>query len=104
MSGIKNLFKKIKAKNNNHWLTSSLADSTGRVTKSIDDHLQKKADNQSQTLNILLLGAGGSGKSTIMKQMARMYNEGKNEHMYCYIFDFCFDPSPFFNPRIEQHF
>lgn len=50
---------------------------TGRATKSIDNQIQKKADVQNKTLNLLLLGAGGGGKSTIMKQMERMYSKGE---------------------------
>lgn len=81
MSCLKNfLTKKMKPENDNHqkiWNASISANSmAGRSTNSIDNQIQKKADVQNKTLNILLLGAGGSGKSTIMKQMERIYDKG----------------------------
>lgn len=77
MSGLKKLLIKIQKTSSRKWSTSSPANSTAALTtKSIDDHLQKKADDQNRTLNILFLGAGGGGKSAILKQMYLKYNKG----------------------------
>ena len=58
---------------------SSLTRSTGedsRRNMEIEKMIRKDKKNQARQVKILLLGAGESGKSTILKQMRIIYSEG----------------------------
>lgn len=78
MSGIKNYLKK-KLNSSSRNISSLDKSSIKKNTKSINNHLQEKGTEDNRTLKLLLLGAGGSGKSTIMKQMDRMYNKSMSK-------------------------
>jgi hypothetical protein len=43
--------------------------------KEIDKILEQEKDVQSQIINLLLLGTGGCGKTTFLKQMRMLYGE-----------------------------
>ena len=58
---------------------SALARSTSednRRNMEIEKMIRKDKKNQARQVKILLLGAGESGKSTILKQMRIIYSEG----------------------------
>eukprot|EP01084_Bolivina_argentea_P089731 161851_1 len=46
----------------------------------IEDHIAREQQLQSHCVTMLLLGAGGSGKSTVLKQMDKIHNKSKYEH------------------------
>uniref|UniRef100_A0A914PKW6 Uncharacterized protein n=1 Tax=Panagrolaimus davidi TaxID=227884 RepID=A0A914PKW6_9BILA len=50
-----------------------------KVNKQIDEQLQKEKQVLRATHRLLLLGAGESGKSTIVKQMRILHINGFNE-------------------------
>ncbi|XP_077190316.1 guanine nucleotide-binding protein G(t) subunit alpha-2 [Paroedura picta] len=45
-------------------------------SKELEKKLQEDADNEAKTVKLLLLGAGESGKSTIVKQMKIIHQDG----------------------------
>ncbi|XP_069046494.1 guanine nucleotide-binding protein G(t) subunit alpha-2 [Lepisosteus oculatus] len=48
-------------------------------SKELEKKLQEDADKESKTVKLLLLGAGESGKSTIVKQMKIIHQDGYSE-------------------------
>lgn len=47
-----------------------------RRSKELEKKLQEDADKEAKTVKLLLLGAGESGKSTIVKQMKIIHQDG----------------------------
>jgi GTPase SAR1 family protein len=47
-----------------------------RRSKELEKKLQEDADKEAKTVKLLLLGAGKSGKSTIVKQMKIIHQDG----------------------------
>ena len=50
-----------------------------KANKSISEKLNKYIKEEESTLSMLLLGAGGSGKSTVLKQMEKIHNGDMDE-------------------------
>ncbi|XP_027563886.1 guanine nucleotide-binding protein G(t) subunit alpha-2-like, partial [Neopelma chrysocephalum] len=48
-------------------------------SKELEKKLQEDADKEAKTVKLLLLGAGESGKSTIVKQMKIIHQDGYTE-------------------------
>mmetsp|Transcript_63838 Transcript_63838/g.101604 ORF Transcript_63838/g.101604 Transcript_63838/m.101604 type:complete len:502 (+) Transcript_63838:54-1559(+) len=85
---------KSSASNNNNkmgslkkWFSRFGKDSKGgdddyekKAHRDIESRIAAQAKTEATTVNILLLGAGGSGKSTVLKQMDRIHNREKYEH------------------------
>ena len=44
-----------------------------KINKTIENQLALYEQKENRTIGLLLLGAGGSGKSTVLKQMEKIY-------------------------------
>lgn len=49
------------------------------VSNAIDEEIHRKKEEEQEIIKLLLLGAGESGKSTLFKQMIKIYGEGFSE-------------------------
>ncbi|NWJ10213.1 GNAT3 protein, partial [Crypturellus undulatus] len=56
--------------------TSSESKESARRSRELEKKLQEDAEREARTVKLLLLGAGESGKSTIVKQMKIIHKDG----------------------------
>ena len=81
-----NIFAKL-SKMGRIFKSSKNNDATSAANKEITDKLKQEQQQSQRSLRILLLGAGGSGKTTVFKQMEKLYNGMYiNINMYIYIY------------------
>lgn len=59
--------------------SSNLTPAEKSANKAVNDMLKESHKKESERIKLLLLGAGESGKSTLLKQMTLMYGKGFND-------------------------
>ena len=59
------------------WTMDSASSGAKMISRQIDRNLRRQKEEEVKVIKVLLLGPGDSGKSTILKQIKFLHNNGK---------------------------